>query len=235
MLKSFIVCAPRTRSTLLTAVLGSHPDICALPEMNWAYNTIGELLKFGLSSESHSFMLDGPIRAIAKILGKSEDTLTCAEALRFLMNNQNMSILHLMDILHKHSGKKVLIEKSPSSSLIDTNYPNVKYILLSRSDDLIKEGLKEMPNITHFMDEETILMRSQQSLNWLRENREYIDVDAEDFIKNTEEVLIKICHFLEIEYVEMKSENWAFAKRGVWFAEYGGDPIFMNNPIMRKN
>jgi Sulfotransferase family len=235
MLKAFIVCAPRTRSTLLTAVLGSHPDVCALPEMNWAYNSIGELLQFSMSDRSQYFMLNGPIRAVAKIMGENEDTFTCSEALRFLLNNQDMSILELMDRLHHYSSKKVLIEKSPSSSLIDTEYPDVKYILLSRADNLVKESLKEMPNITNLMAEQEILEKSRNSLQYLRDNREHIDVDAEDFVKNTEAVLRRICDFLEIEYVEMKSENWDFAKPGVWFAEYGGDPIFMNNPIMWKD
>jgi hypothetical protein len=234
MLKAFIVCAPRTRSTLLTATLGSHPDVCALPEMNWAYRTIGELLEFSMSAHGKYFMLNGPIRAIAKIMASKENTHACMEAFRLLMNNQDMPILELMDRLHHYSGKKVLIEKSPSSSLIDTKYPDVKYILLSRADDLVKESLKEMPNITNLMAEQEILEKSRNSLQYLRDNYNHIDVDAEDFINNAEEVLRKICDFLEIEYVEMKSENWDFAKPGVWFAEYGGDPIFMNNPVMWK-
>lgn len=232
--KAFIVCAPRTRSTLLTATLGSHPDVCALPEMNWAYGTVGELLDFAFSDANKYFMLYGPIRAIAKLWAGEETTLGCMEALRFLLNHRELPIQMVMNILHEKSGKKVLLEKSPSSSLIDTEYPDVKYILLSRSDELVKESLKEMPNITDLMAEQEILKKSRNSLQYLRDNRQHLDIDAEDFVQNTEAVLRKICDFLDIEYVEMKSENWDFANPGVWFAQYGGDPIFMHNPVMRK-
>ena len=233
-MKCLIVCAPRTRSTLFTATSGSHPDICALPEMNWAYGTVGELLDFSFSEAGKYFMLYGPLRAISKIWAGEENQFNGMEALRFLLNNRSLTISELMDILHAQSKKKVLVEKSPSSSLVPTYYPECKYILLSRSDELVKEGLKEMPNITNLMAEQDILEKSRNTLNYLRENRECLDVNAEEFVTNTEEVLRKVCNFLEIEYQEMKSENWDFAKRGVWFAEYGGDPIFMNNPVMWK-
>lgn len=233
-MRCLIVCAPRTRSTLFTATLGSHPDICALPEMNWAYKTIGELLDFSFSDANKYFMLYGPLRAIAKIWAGEENQFNSMEALRFMLNNRHLPILELMDILHAKSNKKVMVEKSPSSSLLPVDYPNVKYILLSRPDDLVKESLKEMPNITNLMSEQDILEKSQNSLSYLRDNRECLGVNAEEFVTNTEKVLKKVCEFLEIEYKEMKSENWEFAKPGVWFAEYGGDPIFMNNPVMWK-
>ena len=233
-MKCLIVCAPRTRSTLFTATLGSHPDICALPEMNWAYGTIGEFLEECLSSPDKYFLIHGLIRSIARYKFGKENLSTSISALAHLMRHPDKNILYLMDELQELSGKKVLIEKSPSSSLVPTTYPECKYILLSRPDDLVKEGLKEMPNITNLMAEQDILEKSRNTLNYLRENREFLDVDAEEFVTNTEEVLRKVCNFLEIEYQEMKSENWDFAKRGVWFAEYGGDPIFMNNPVMWK-
>ena len=234
-MKCFIVCAPRTRSTLLTATLGSHPDICALPEMNWCYGTVGELLDFAFSDKKTYFMLDGLIRAIAKLWFGEETILNCMESLRFLLNNRHLPIQMIIDNLHEKSGKKVLLEKSPSSSLIETVYPNVKYILLSRPDELVKESLKEMPNITALIAEQKILEKSKNSLQYLRDNRQHLDINAEDFVQNTEVVLRKICDFLDIGYIEMKSENWDFAKPGVWFAQYGGDPIFMHNPVMIKN
>lgn len=94
----FILAAPFSGASWLAAVLGRHPQVCALPQVfPFMAETVGELLDiFALSQLGHG---DGLRRAVAELLQGDQDDAAVAAADRWLSERRDWSSRQLIEAL----------------------------------------------------------------------------------------------------------------------------------------
>lgn len=119
---AFILSPIRSGSTLLRAVLDSHPEVCAPHELH-----LGDL----------TVELQSPYASQAMAaLGFDEEQLAT------LLCN------HVYWLILRGSGKRVLVDKSPTNlfswSKVVRRWPDARYILLKRDPALMARSILEM-------------------------------------------------------------------------------------------
>lgn len=131
----FVLCPPRSGSTLLRAILAGHPQLFAPPEIELlTFNTMQERAE--VFSGRESYRLEGVIRAVMAI--KDCDV----EEARMLLNRyerMNTSIQEFYGVLQSWLPGRVLVDKTPSNALdlaalhrIEDYFRDPVYIHLTR-------------------------------------------------------------------------------------------------------
>ncbi len=214
----FILCSPRTGSTLLRVILAGNPGIFAPPEM--------ELLHFNTLRErndilgSDNALLDGTTEAIMNIKQCSADE---ANILYQELVDQQLSVHDFYSLLNDWLGDQVLVEKSPTYAAnmeilkrIENGFSEAKYIHLVRHPyamiqsyvktkiDLLmdKREREQLPFTRRQLAELIWLVTElniQQFLRSIPEQRKFL-VRYEDLVSQPEAVSRKMCKFLQVSY-----------------------------------
>ncbi|MEL7450417.1 MAG: sulfotransferase [Pseudomonadota bacterium] len=133
----FILAPPRTYTSLTAAMLGQHPALYALPEVNlFAAETLGELLALFASKPGLSH---GLLRAVAELGlgGQSADDVGAARD--WLTENAAMPVAEAFALLASWSSPLRLVDKSPLYAMregalqrINANAPDAFFVHLTR-------------------------------------------------------------------------------------------------------
>lgn len=146
----FILSPPRSFSSLISSILGQHPELHAFPELQ----VFGQESLFDMISKNqvnlHRLAAPGAIRAIAEVHEHKQTNESCARAWQWIMKNRKMTPTSFFNYLRSRIDPVVAIEKSPLYSLktetlrqIIRAYPNARYIHLTRSVVGNQKSLRE--------------------------------------------------------------------------------------------
>jgi acyl-CoA synthetase (AMP-forming)/AMP-acid ligase II len=109
----FILCPPRSGSTLLRTMLAGHPMLFAPPELELLqFSTLDQRTAF--FSGPHRFRLGGVLRAVMQI--KHCDERTAARIVREC-EDARMSVPQFYGLIQEWLGGRMLVDKSPSYAL----------------------------------------------------------------------------------------------------------------------
>jgi amino acid adenylation domain-containing protein len=214
----FILCPPRSGSTLLRVMLGGHPSLFAPPATELlSFSTLAER-KAAFSGRDH-FWLEGTIRAIMEIRGCDTE-----EAKRIMQDceNSQMTTKEFYRLLQEWIGKRTLVEKTARNSIdierlkrAEADFANARYIhLLRHPYGMIRSFEEARLDQIIFRDEHPFTVRElaellwvvshQNILNFLREvpTHRHIRISFEDLVRHPEATMHDACHFLGLEFHE---------------------------------
>ena len=138
-----ILAPPRSYSSVVTTMIGQHPDLVGLPELKlFAYRTIAEMeasLPGYWRERGFTHRSPGLVRALAQIEFGDQEPDSLARARAWLEDRPQWSGAHVFDVLLARLAPRAAVEKSPENVATAVSlrrlaraYPNARYLHLTR-------------------------------------------------------------------------------------------------------
>jgi hypothetical protein len=257
----FILCPPRSYSSIVCGIIGQHPDCYGLPELNlFLGDDLGAVWN-GFAAFMRSFGRDGLLRALAQLHEGEQTEDSIIRAREWIMRNSNWPIRKVFDHIQELVGPKIIVEKSPSTvykrEFIDRmlrNFPNANLLHLVRhprgtADSVLAlrashEGLNRLVGNVDSLDPERVWRASHGLLVAATEDLpvgQCMRLKGEALLGNLDVYLPQICEWLDIRYDDealeamMHPENSPYASPGPAGATRGNDPNFLANPKLDRS
>lgn len=134
----FILCPGRSFSSVVSAMIGQHPQCYGLPELSiFVADTLGEALD--AYSASGRRALPGLRRTIAELHYGTQTEETVDLAVAWMEANRQMTPRQVMDHIQDLVGDRILVEKSPANVIqahclnrVVDAYPSAHFLQLLR-------------------------------------------------------------------------------------------------------
>jgi len=108
-----LLAPPRSFTTILSAMLGQHPQMYGLPEVHLLVaRTMEEW--WGLCSEATFNMDHGLLRVVAQLIFGEQTEYTVKQAVGWLRRRTHCSTAELLEMLSHQVHPRILVDKSPS-------------------------------------------------------------------------------------------------------------------------
>ncbi|MCS0494080.1 sulfotransferase [Ancylobacter sp. MQZ15Z-1] len=254
----FILCPPRSYSSIVCAMLGQHPQCYGLPELNlFLGDTLGEIW-YG-TVFMRSFGKHGLLRTLAELHDGEQTEDSVIRAQSWIETRLNWPIAKVFAHIQECVGERILIDKSPSTlfrqealARVMLNFPDASLLHLTRhprgtSESVIAlreghEGLKSLNQVLNDSD------RSDPERMWRLSHElvlamttglplgRYMRLKGEWLMANLAVYLPQICDWLDIRsdadaiQAMMHPETSPYACPGPANAPRGNDPNFLENP-----
>ncbi len=246
-----ILTCMRSYSSLVCGMLGQHPDLVALPEINpFLAEDVGHMMRLLKAVRPRS--LDGILRVIAEVEFGGQTRETVERAQGWLETRRGWSQRRLLDHLSEALAPARWIDKSPSTVVTDNGIRLLGRILPeSPILHLVRHPLPTGLSI-HKLTGQTPSRRRGASRDpeesWLRANRaavevgaalppgQYLQVRGEDILTEPDRYLPQILEWLGLPWDEViladmrHPERSPFACLGPANAPFGNDPGFLRHP-----
>jgi hypothetical protein len=139
----FVLCTARSYSSVITCMIGQHPQLFAFPELKlFAHRTLGELeasLPRSARERRIRHRSPGLVRAVAELEFGGQDDEALERALRWLRVRGSWTGIEALDFLMERLWPLTAIEKSPETVVeegalerIAAAYPRARFIHLVR-------------------------------------------------------------------------------------------------------
>jgi len=260
----FVLTAPRSYSSVITSMLGQHPNLLGLPELKlFLYPTIGELdasLPAELRRRGVAHRSPGLVRAIAHYVFGDQSSASVREALHWLRERADWTGADVLDYLLALAHPVGIVEKTPETATdsatlqrLSAAYERARYVHLVRHPNTWAGSLHEhwkrtmpmqcVPNPA-VMCHTLWLATHQRILHFAAElpDNRYLRVRAEDVLNDSDHQLRRIAGWLGVrddaDAVEAMRHPEAspFARFGpAGTGVVGGhDHGFLSDPLPRK-
>lgn len=253
----FILAPPRSFTSVVCAMIGQHPELYGLPEVNlFAADTVGELDRWhGMRRR----LRHGLLRAVAELGlgGQDGETIDIAES--WLGRNRDVRTAQIFGDLAVWAGPRGLVDKSPIYTIDDLAleriweaFPGARFIHMTRHP---VGTLKSMRSLQDYVQKAGGLVADRGGLDpdklWLQPHarvKEFLDslpvdrwvrIRGEDLMGEPGLYLPQIAEWLGIRTdsaaiaAMMHPEMSPFARMGPPNARFGNDPGFMEQPALR--
>ena len=256
----FVLCPPRSYSSIVCGMIGQHPDCYSLPELNLF---LGDTLGEGLDSHPllNRFMgRDGLLRALAQLHDGQQTDQTIRRARAWIATHSAWPVRKVFDHIQELVGDKILVEKSPifakdrrylermlsvfprASLLHLTRHPRgmgESYIKLRAGNDTIRQaaeifGARDPEWIWHETHALIASIAGELPLG------QYMRLKGEALLADPENYLLQVCQWLDIRTdaeaiaAMMHPEQSPYAHPGPPEAPRGNDPNFLSNPAIDR-
>jgi hypothetical protein len=150
----FVLSTARSYSSVITTMIGQHPELAGLPELKlFCCETVGELeaslppfwMKRGLAHRS-----PGLVRAVAEFAFGAQTPGSLLAAREWLRARLHWSGSNVLDFLLENLSPRIAVEKSPDNLLTDTAvsrmmsaYPRARYLHLTRHPTTTQRSIEE--------------------------------------------------------------------------------------------
>ncbi|PZO56948.1 MAG: hypothetical protein DCF15_07855 [Phormidesmis priestleyi] len=210
----FVLCPPRSGSTLLRVMLAGHPQLFSPPELYLLmYNDLAQR-RTELAREANSHLLEGTIRSIVELKGVSVET---AEQMMADYEQQQMSTKQFYRLLQEWMGDRRLVDKTPLYPLdpgilsrAETDFVDPLYIHLVRHPygtirsyeesklDRFVPAMYENPFERRQLAELTWLVSHQNITNFLQKvpQQRWLQLSFEDLVSQPGTAIGNLCDFL---------------------------------------
>ena len=258
----FILAPPRSFTSVVCGMIGRHPQLFGLPEVNlFGGETLDDL---GRWHRMRPRLRHGLLRAVAELKMGRQDERSVEDAEQWLRGDESATTADIYHELAALAAPRKLVDKSPMYVLEDgcldrihRAFPSARYIHLVRHP--LATG-RSMVGLRNTIKERGGLARQggrgegpSVSLDtfWLQPHlraKEYLDaqpvdswirIRGEDLMADLDRGLAQLAEWLDIRtdrdaIEEMKHpERSPFARPGPSNARYGNDPSFMELPALR--
>ncbi|QFS84150.1 hypothetical protein FIU97_15460 [Roseivivax sp. THAF40] len=252
----FILAPPRSFTSVMCGVIGSHPELMALPEVNlFAADTLEALA--ALHARRQRFR-HGLLRAVAEIGigGQTEEDIAAAD--EWLNANAGATTGEIYADLAAFAAPRRLVDKSPVYVLEDgaldriiAAFPDSRFIHMTRhpwgtcqSMVSLRRYIAEqggfMPRSD--VDPDTFWLAPHLRVKEFLESvpaEQWLRMRGEDVLADPDLYLPQIAEWLGLDtsakaIAAMKQpERSPFAGEGPANAKFGNDPGYMNSPELR--
>ncbi|NNJ84359.1 MAG: sulfotransferase [Gammaproteobacteria bacterium] len=259
----FILASPFSFRAALCAMLGQHPNLYDLPDMN----LLAREYPTNLLDEPATLPLDGLLRSVGQLYG-GEQTLESMEmARRWLYQRLSkqtrdiyLELCRKIDPLRMVDSSAAYTNPKQPETLhrIGAGFPKAYYIHLVRhprtqcqawmKDPRSVSELHALKSYAHDTNQPVI----DPQFDWQHRNRmilnfldgiptdRWIRLRGEDVISNPRDHLEEICRWLKIPWNEsvyeamLATENSVYSSAGPYGAKWGRNPEFLRSPALRQ-
>jgi len=255
----FIIAPGRSYTSVIGGMIGQHPQVYGLPEVNLSHvDTLGELL--GSLSGPLEFLMAGLLRVLAQLHEGNQTEAAALRARQWVVQRSHWTTQQMFAHIQQQVGPRVLVEKSPLNTLkldhlqrLLRIFPRASFLHLTRHPRTAGKSSLELrkslrggriegfPNRVREIDPEKSWLRSQTHImEFSRELAlgQYMRIKAEMLLRDPRKYLTQICDWLglatdpaSIEAM-LHPETSPFACMGPPSAMFGNDPNFLKNPVL---
>ena len=251
---------PRSFSSVVSTVIGEHPDLYGFPELHtFVGNTVEEMIEVEKSHKKrHASGPPGLLRTIAQIHDGIQTNGTIFRAIGWLNERRTWPTKQLLDYFIEAVAPKMGLEKSPVTSQKPeflerayASYPDAFYLHLTRHPISTRASWGE------FVDNKTSRKdggreeRMDRLIGWYMMHSNIVNftsslplgqtlrVKGEDILSEPDTYLAQIAEWLGIRTdaeaitAMQHPENSPYACVGPDAARGGNDPKFMRSPKLR--
>ena len=260
----FILAPARSYSSVISTMIGQHPQCASLPELKlFAYPTIGELeasLPRYWSDRGITHRSPGLVRAIAQFELGNQSPAALGSALSWLSERRHWSGSQIFDVLLERISPRIAVEKSPENVGADDAlarlaafYPAARYLHLTRHPVMTQRSMQEhirrtvpgfvlpgqpMSGIAAWVETHCRILKFAATLPKSR----YLCAKAEDILDRPRDQLRLIAEWLALSTTNdaieamLHPERSPFATPGPASTGIVGglDPGFLNDPVPRS-
>jgi hypothetical protein len=258
----FVLAPARSNSSVVTAMLGQHPELCVFPELAlFRKDTVDELLTDppGWKGIPAPLRLAGVYRALAEHHDGCQTAESVAAAAAWLEERRAWGVAEVLDHLLELATPRTGIEKSPESSSrdeylarLDTAYPRARYLHLTRHPVSTAASMHAAWSDKGYWNVSPGLFHHFCLGVWYHQHARIaahaerlpagrvLRVRSEDVIGDPGAALPPICAWLGIdpgpEAVEAMThpERSPYARIGPPAAAGGWDESFLRDPVLRQ-
>ena len=258
-----LLAAPRSFSSLVSTMIGQHPEIYGFPELHLMMReTVGEVLRW----ERNCQRFLGPpglLRTIAELdhgAQTAENVLTAANFLEDHADWKSADMMnYVMDRAAAVTGAKFCLEKSPSITFLPPGlervrraWPDALYIHVTRHPVSLKKSMDEFVETSHrFTPEEKEVRVNNSMTAWPVTQRnildfcatlapgQYLRIRGEDVLADASAVMGQVAAWLGLRTdadaiaAMLRPEDSPYASLGPVNAPFGNDPKFVASPVFR--
>lgn len=253
----FIIAPPRSYTSVVGGMIGQHPEVYGLPEVNLSHgDTLGEM--WDSVTATLNFGTSGMLRLLAQMHEGVQTDETVTRARQWIMRRKHWSGAKVFAYIQQTVGAdRMLIDKSPRNTMkidhlrrLHRIFPGASFLHLTRHPlstgkstiELIKSYGEKDPSERHArFDPEQVWLRSQQNILEFSQELalgQYMRIKGEMLLSNPSFYLAQICEWLglardaaSIEAM-LHPEASPYASIGPESAPFGNDPNFLKNPTL---
>lgn len=255
----FVLTCMRSYSSLVSAMLGQHPDMYGLPELNlfMADTLAGVMRKLQIVRPQS---LHGLLRVVAQTEYQTQTVEAIEKANVWLQQHADWNARQFLNHVNERTGSRILIDKSPSTGLNPVNlqrlhrhFPNARILHLVRHPRATCNSIHQLRQKTAPKPEDSQAKNLSPEQLWLQINCNILHfterlplgqsmrVQGEQLLAEPERYLAQITEWLglsryahsDIEAM-LHPENSPYACIGPSNARFGNDPNFLRNPRYAK-
>jgi hypothetical protein len=248
----FVLCTMRSFSSLVCAMLGQHPQLYGLPELNlFVADDIGGMVEY-YRRRPHG--MHGLLRTIAEVEFGGQTENTIRQASRWIDERRDWSTGRMFRHIAAAVAPRRCVDKSPVTvrsyeflARAGTEFPDAEFLHLTRhprpcGDSIVKfhEEIDSQRG-THWseqIDPETVWLRTNQLILGFRQSLppgQCLQLQSEELLGSLDCYLPQIAEWLglatDAESIApmLHPENSPYSRPGPPGAEYGNDPNFLAN------
>jgi len=252
----FIIAPPRSYTSVIGGMIGQHPQVYGLPEVNLSHgDTLGEM--WNTVSNAMNFGTAGLLRLLAQLHEEVQTDESVTRARQWIMRRSHWSGRKVFDHIQEAVGPRMLVDKSPRNTMRIENlhrllqmFPGASFLHLTRHPrttgnstlELLKAYGKGDPlNRRPEFDPEQTWLRSQSHIMEFSRDLavgQYMRIKGEVLLQNPGLYLPQICDWLGLSSdaasitAMLHPETSAYACIGPASAPFGNDPNFLNHPSL---
>ncbi len=253
----FILSPPRSFTSVISAMIGQHPELCGLPEVNiFAADSVRGLLRW---FEVRPRLSHGLLRAVAQLGLGAQTSENVATAKEWLREDPDLTTADLFRDLGVWANGRGLVDKSPLHVYEDRAlgrmieaFPDARFIHLVRHPRSTCESVSNLQSAIRDGGGRTLARELDPDQVWLHPHQgidrflgelpadQHRLMLGESFLENPAAHLPDLCQWLGIASDEqalnemLHPERSPFASLGPRNAPFGTDPSFIRNPALRK-
>jgi len=257
-----ILAPPRSFTTVISAMLGQHPQLYGLPETHFfTCDSVDEWTTVYRGTDR----MNGALRAIAQLIFGEQSRPTVCLGWQWLQARSCRTTAEVLRLLGQRVAPRVLVEKTPSAAQrleamqrMLREFPRARFLHLLRHPQSQVQSRLERRLSLQGNGRPTSLAEAAQAMGgdparlWLATHQvilrflrdvprtQQFRIRAEDLLSAPDEPLRAIASWLGIrsdgEAIEVMKhpERSAFANQGPPNALRGGDEKFFSDPVLRS-
>ncbi|HEY9878341.1 MAG TPA: sulfotransferase [Leptolyngbyaceae cyanobacterium] len=255
-----ILCPPRSFSSVVSTIIGEHPQLYGFPELHiFAGDTVEEVIQ--REAKANNPAPAGLLRTLAQEHDGIQSSHAILRAIAWLYERRDWSTKTLFDYLLDLVSPRIGVEKSPNTARnrrflerAYTMYPNAYFLHLTRHPVSARKSIQEFwehkqstrstPSSSLKTLLDSLLLWHQMHINIMDFTRtlpvgQTMRIKGEDLLSYPQVYLPQITEWMGIRSDEkaiaamMHPENSPYACVGPSPARGGNDPKFMRSPKMR--
>jgi hypothetical protein len=249
----FILCAMRSYSSLICAMLGQHPELYGLPEINLAVaDDIDGVMNF-YAKRPHG--MHGLLRTVAQLQSGAQTEETIAAASAWVEARRGWTTVQMLDWIEEQVAPRRIVDKSPvtvrSPEMLQRLYrmrPDASFLHIVREPGAVCRSIDRLHETIDAETGTSLRSRVDAEQVWLKCNDnvrafkaslppgQCMTLQGEAFLGEFQTYAPQVCDLLGISSDKqaldamLHPETSPYACIGPENAKYGNDPNFLEHP-----
>lgn len=251
----FIIAPPRSFTSVIGGMVGQHPEVYGMPEVNLSHgDTLGEI--WNSLTAALNFGTAGLLRLLAELHEGEQSEEAVIRARHWIQRRLHWSTAKVFAHISEAAGGKMLVDKSPRNTMKVDNlrrlhamFPGASFLHLVRHPrstgkstlELLKAYGGDSVSRRSEFDPEQVWLRSQNHIMEFSRDLavgQYMRIKGEMLLADPMRYLPQICDWLGLSSdpasieAMLHPEASPFACIGPPSAPFGNDPNFLNAPAL---